>query len=89
MEQKIITFRCPKDLVDRIDELANILGMTRSALVVDMIRIFCRQVRNRRGRVVPGYTEGALRKCAPLPEWLLQLKPELQPRSARQGGRSQ
>lgn len=85
MEQKIITFRCPKELVDRVDVLADALNMTRSALVVDMIRIFCRQVRNRKGRVVPGYTAGSLRKCAPLPEWLVECRPQLQKRTARPG----
>lgn len=85
MEQKIITFRCPKELVERVDKLADSLRMTRSALVVDMIRVFCRQVRNRKGRVVQGYTAGALRKCAPLPEWLVECQPRLLKRGSKQG----
>lgn len=70
MQYKIVTFRCPTPLAARLDRLAETVGRTRNALVIEMIRVFAQQVRRRRGRVLPRYTVSDLRKGGCLPEWL-------------------
>lgn len=70
MQYKIVTFRCPTPLAARLDKLAETVGRTRNALVIEMIRVFVQQVRRRRGRVLPCYTVADLRKGGCLPEWL-------------------
>lgn len=70
MRYKIVTFRCPTPLATRLDRLADSVGRTRNALVIEMIRVFVQQVRRRRGRVLPRYKVADLRRCPCSPEWL-------------------
>lgn len=50
---KIISIRCPQDMLDQVDMLSKHMHMSRSAFVVEAIRIFIDQVRKRGGFIVP------------------------------------
>ncbi len=56
MKTKSVAFRCPVSLMQRVDAVAAALGVTRTALVVEAVRMLIREVRNRDGRLVPPYS---------------------------------
>jgi len=56
MSTKLIAFRCPVELMQRVDAVAAALGTTRSSLVVAAVRLLAEEVRGRNGRLVPSYS---------------------------------
>jgi hypothetical protein len=55
--------------MQRVDTVAAALGVTRTALVVEAVRMLIREVRNRDGRLVPPYSgKDALAALNPSPE---------------------
>ncbi len=62
MNSKLIVFRCPASLLERLDELADVTQSNRTAILIESVRIFARQVRRRGGQVVPPYKKSAMPK---------------------------
>lgn len=56
MGSKLVAFRCPVALMRRLDTVAAALGTTRSAVVIEAVRLLSREVRARGGRLVPPYS---------------------------------
>ena len=67
MSSKLVAFRCHADLLSKLDELANAANSNRSAVLVEAIRIFTRQVQRRGGQVVPAYSKTTMHKDVNLP----------------------
>lgn len=55
MNSKLVAFRCPQELLSRVDAAAKELGVPRSRIIAEAIRVFIQTVNGRRGRVVPPY----------------------------------
>ncbi len=55
-EYKLITFRCPVVLADRLDLLGEVTHLSRSELLKIIMRVQLRQARKRGGRVTIPYT---------------------------------
>lgn len=55
---KLIAFRCPVDLLERIDDLASATNSSRSVVLAESVRIFAKEVRARGGYIVPLFTYG-------------------------------
>ncbi len=55
MSSKLVAFRCPQPLLARLDAAAKELGVTRSRVIVEALRLFIQTVKRRKGRVVPPY----------------------------------
>lgn len=52
---KLIAFRCPVELIKKVDTIARAMNTTRTGVIVEAVRLFARQVHARGGRVVPPY----------------------------------
>lgn len=50
---KPISFRCPADLLERIDSLASAANGSRSVVLVESVRIFAEKERTRGGYILP------------------------------------
>ncbi len=50
---KLISFRCPADLLERIDSLASAANCSRSVVLAESVRIFAEKVRTRGGYILP------------------------------------
>lgn len=57
---KLIAFRCPEELIQKLDTIAETLGTTRTAVILEAVRLFARTVNQRGGRLVPPYEGEAL-----------------------------
>ncbi len=69
MKTKSVAFRCPVSLMQRVDAVASALGVTRTAIVVEAVRMLIREVRSRDGRLVPPFSgKDALAALNPSPE---------------------
>lgn len=55
MSSKPVAFRCPQHLLARLDAAAKELGVPRSRVIMEALRLFIQTVRGRKGRVVPPY----------------------------------
>ena len=73
METKVITFRCPPELLQLVDETAQTLKRSRSTMLLAAIRLLRRQMEENNGFNIP-------------PEALLEDK-ERFPRPESKGGR--
>lgn len=56
MSTKPIAFRCPVELMQRVDAVAAALGTTRSAIITEAVRLLCCEIRARGGRMVQPYS---------------------------------
>lgn len=55
MGSRIITFRCPDDILARLDKLAAGYGRTRNTVLLAAVRMFARQLREQNGGMLaPG-----------------------------------
>ncbi len=54
---QVINFRCPEELLEKMDELAVSLHRSRNAVMVEAVRLFCLHVRSNGGYVIPPYTQ--------------------------------
>lgn len=50
---KLIAFRCPSDLLERLDRLASATNSSRSVIIAEAVRVFAEEVRARGGYIVP------------------------------------
>ncbi len=62
MNSKLIVFRCPVTLLEKLDQLADVTQSNRTAVLIEAVRIFSRQVHKRGGQVVPPYKKSAMPK---------------------------
>ena len=76
MSSKTIAFRCPVSLMRRVDAVAAALGTTRSAVVLEAVRLLSREVRSRGGYLVPPYEGEDLLASLQRSESLLNVAPE-------------
>lgn len=49
METKVITFRCPAELLDEINATAKSMKRSRSTVLVTALRLFSRQLQENNG----------------------------------------
>lgn len=52
MSSKIVTFRCPVELLDMIDSTAKHYKRTRNTVLLTAVRLFSRQLREQGGAMV-------------------------------------
>ncbi len=52
---KLIAFRCPVELIRKVDMIARAMNTTRTGVIIEAVRLFARQVHARGGRVIPPY----------------------------------
>lgn len=55
MKTKLLAFRCPVELMQRVDAVAEAMGTTRTAIIVEAVKLLAADVRSRGGRLVPPY----------------------------------
>lgn len=60
MSSKIVTFRCPVELLDMIDSTAKHYKRTRNTVLLTAVRLFSRQLREQGGAMVPPVDAEAL-----------------------------
>lgn len=53
---KPISFRCPVDLIERLDYLSMEVRCSRNAVIINAIQLLCQEVRERGGYVIPSYS---------------------------------
>ncbi len=59
METRLIAFRCPVELIEKMDQLATVVQSNRTAVILESIRLLARQARKRGGHLIPPYTNAA------------------------------
>ncbi len=60
VETRLIAFRCPVELIDKMDQLATAVQSNRTAVILESIRLLARQARKRGGHIIPPYTNSAV-----------------------------
>ena len=55
MPSKVYCFRCNTSLLSAVNQLAELEGISRSALIVRAVRQLNKEVRRRRGKLIPSY----------------------------------
>lgn len=65
---KIVTFRCPVDLLDMVDSTATHYNRTRNTVLLAAMRLFSRQLREQGGYLVPPMEAGVLTRKAMFPK---------------------
>ncbi len=59
VETRLIAFRCPVELIEKMDQLACAVQSNRTAVILESIRLLARQARKRGGHLIPPYTNAA------------------------------
>lgn len=62
MKRHSVTFRCPSLLLEKIDEIAALSGRPRSAVLVEMVRLFAEELEKRDDRLLPSYEGESLQE---------------------------
>ena len=57
-KNRLTCFRCPSEILNCLDQLAEELGVSRSSLIVAAVKQLNKEVRRRKGRVVPPLSKG-------------------------------
>ena len=57
MSSRLIAFRCPEDLLKRVDDLALAMHVSRTSIMLEAARLFAHHVRKRGGHIVPPYKD--------------------------------
>lgn len=52
MSSRIVTFRCPTELLGQIDETADHFQRTRNSVLLAALRLFSRQLREQQGGAI-------------------------------------
>ena len=60
VETRLIAFRCPVELIDKMDQLATAVQSNRTAVILESIRLMSKQARKRGGHIIPPYTASAV-----------------------------
>ncbi len=60
VDTRLIAFRCPVELIDKMDQLATAVQSNRTAVILESIRLLSRQARKRGGHLIPPYTGSAM-----------------------------
>lgn len=68
MNTKIVSFRCPEELLRLVDQLSGHYNQSRNAVVVAALNLFSRQIREQGGSVVPPPAEDQLTREALFPK---------------------
>ncbi len=76
-----IPFRCPALLLEKVDEIAELSGCSRSTVLVEMVRLFMEEVEKRDGYLLPPYEGSSLQ------EHFDSLRRSLNPREVHGAGR--
>ena len=76
MSTKIVTFRCPVDILDQVDSTAGFYKRSRNSVLLAAVRLFSRQLRERQSGMM----------SPPLPAEMLT-RESLFPRPESRGGR--
>lgn len=58
-KNRLTCFRCPSELLSSLDQLAEEMGVSRSSLIVNAVKQLNKEVRRRKGRVVPPLSKNA------------------------------
>jgi len=56
MNSKLIAFRCPVILLEKLDEIALKIRKNRTEVFIEALQIFTRQVKRRGRKVIPSYS---------------------------------
>lgn len=57
MDHQLISFRCPNDLLKRINRLAFATRSSRTLVITEAVRIFTEEIRKRGGYIVPPFPQ--------------------------------
>ncbi len=84
VDTRLIAFRCPVELLEKMDLLAAAVQSNRTAVILESIRLLARQARKRGGHLVPPYTNAIMAEMsfAPRPR-----KPRVYKRGKGKGRR--
>lgn len=52
---RLVAFRCPLPLLEKVDAIAKAMHTSRTAVIIEALRLFMREIKARGGRVVPPY----------------------------------
>lgn len=55
-KQRSFSYVCPGDLLQRIDELSGLLGVSRRALMTEAVILYLEILRRRGGRIIQAYS---------------------------------
>ncbi len=59
VETRLIAFRCPIELIEKMDQLAAAVQSNRTAVILESIRLLARHARKRGGHLIPPYNYNA------------------------------
>ena len=65
---RIVTFRCPVDLLNMVDGTADSYKRSRNSVLLAAVRLFSRQLRERGGRIVPPMSDDELTSASMFPK---------------------
>ncbi len=65
---RIVTFRCPEDLLQMIDSTAGHYKRTRNTVLLAAMRLFSRQLREQGGSLVPPMSSDVLTRQTMFPK---------------------
>ncbi len=60
MDTRLIAFRCPVELIDKMDLLAAAVQSNRTAVILESIRLLARHARKRGGHLIPPYNGSSI-----------------------------
>lgn len=65
---RIVTFRCPVDLLKMVDDTADCYKRSRNSVLLAAVRLFSRQLRERGGSIVPPMSDDELTYASMFPK---------------------
>jgi hypothetical protein len=68
MSTKIVTFRCPDELLEQSDRMAAHFRRTRNSVMLAAVRLFARQLREQGGSLVPPMSSDVLTRQTMFPK---------------------
>lgn len=57
MPSRLIAFRCPEELLKRVDQLALSMHVSRTAVMLEAARLLACHIRGRGGYLIPPYKD--------------------------------
>ncbi len=67
VDTRLIAFRCPVELIEKMDLLANVAQSNRTAVILESIRLLARHARRRGGHLIPPYTNTSISELSFIP----------------------
>ena len=65
---RIVTFRCPVDLLNMVDGTADSYKRSRNSVLLAAVRLFSRQLREKGGSIVPPMPDDVLTYASMFPK---------------------